>query len=507
MKALLQTNIVWVIVAVLDTNFLQNNRFHFNIAGITIPSITEKPVKRLGKMFGSTLRDTASIKTTCAELDGWLKAAEQSGLPGKFKAWLYQYGILPRILWPLLVYDVPLSTVETLERKVNSHLRRWLGLPRSLSSAALYGYSNKLQLPLKSLEEEFTVTKTRAVLQYRDSVDPKVSNAGVEVKTGRKWSAEKSVQQAESRLHFTRLVGAVTRGRACFGSLPTRNVAPKGNQEQQQVQQEVRAGLEEKRGSNSLGMSKQGAWLRWESANQRRVTWADLWRAEPQRIKFLIQAVHNVLPSPANLHTWGLAESPSCAMCSKRGSLEHILSSCAKALGKGRYRCRHDQVLKSIAEAIGGGVERARRSQPIKKIMTFLKAGEKKALKTRTSTGVLTTANDWQMLVDLQKQLKFPSHIVSTSLRPDIVLFSESTKQVIMLELTDPWEDRLDETFERKLAKYEGLASSCQQAGWRLTVTIDKVEMVLEADLIKVLSLPSGLQRYCWESDHPPLQQ
>lgn len=214
-------------------------------------------------------------------------------------------------------------------------------------------------------------------------------------------------------------------------------------------------------------MSKQGAWVRWESAQQRRVTWAELWKAEPQRIKFLVQTVYDMLPSLANLHTWGLVESPACALCSKRGSLKHILSSCAKALGEGRYMWRHDQVLKSIAEAISGGVERARRIRPVNKAITFVRAGETKTPKRTTSVGVLMSANDCQILVDLQQQLKFPSNITDTTLRPDIVVFSEATKQVILLELTVPWEDRLEEVFKRKLTMYEGLVSSCQQAGWR----------------------------------------
>ncbi len=83
------------------------------------------------------------------------------------------------------------------------------------------------------------------------------------------------------------------------------------------------------------------------------------------------------------------------------------------------------------------------------------------------STGILATARDWQLLVDLEQQLKFPNRIVTTTLRPDVVLLSESTKQVVLLELTVPWEDRLEEAFERKLAKYEGLVSECRQAGWR----------------------------------------
>lgn len=136
-------------------------KFHFSIKGAKIPSLSEQPVKSLGKVFDSSLRDSASVQSTCQELGSWLRVIDRSGLPGKFKAWIYQHGVLPRILWPLLVYEVPISTVETLERKVSSCLRRWLGLPRSLSNIALYGNTTMLQLPLKSLEEEFKVTRAR----------------------------------------------------------------------------------------------------------------------------------------------------------------------------------------------------------------------------------------------------------------------------------------------------------------------------------------------------------
>lgn len=84
-------------------------------------------------------------------------------------------------MWPLLVYKVSISTVERLERKVSSHLRKWQGLQRSLNSNAL-----SLQLPIKSLKEEFKVTRAKEVLLYRELRDPKVSRAGIEMRTGRK---------------------------------------------------------------------------------------------------------------------------------------------------------------------------------------------------------------------------------------------------------------------------------------------------------------------------------
>ncbi len=125
------------------------DKFHFSPGGVQIPSITEKPVKSLEKVLNSILRDTATLPKTGKELHAWIG----QGWHGKFKAWIYQHGILPQLLWLLLVYDVPLTI--GFERKISHSLRRWLGLPQSITSIALYGRKNKLQLPFSSLLEEY----------------------------------------------------------------------------------------------------------------------------------------------------------------------------------------------------------------------------------------------------------------------------------------------------------------------------------------------------------------
>ncbi len=71
------------------------------------------------------------------------------------------------------------------------------------------------------------------------------------------------------------------------------------------------------------------------------------------------------------------------------------------------------------------------------------------------------------MRVDLGRQLKFPEEIAVTSLRPDIVLWSQATRQVALIKLTVPWEERIEEAHERKLGKYQSLISESQQRGWR----------------------------------------
>lgn len=88
------------------------------------PTLSEKPVKSLVKIFDSCLRDTASIRINC-QLERWMEDVDKTRLPGKFKAWMCQHGILARILWPLILYEFLISTISELERRV-SYQRRWL---------------------------------------------------------------------------------------------------------------------------------------------------------------------------------------------------------------------------------------------------------------------------------------------------------------------------------------------------------------------------------------------
>lgn len=82
-------------------------------------------VNMLGKLFTSDLKDAAAHQATSNDVTTWLSAV-RSGLPGKSKAWIYQ------LLWPMVIYEIPISTAESFERKINHFMRRWLGpaIPR-----------------------------------------------------------------------------------------------------------------------------------------------------------------------------------------------------------------------------------------------------------------------------------------------------------------------------------------------------------------------------------------
>ena len=89
---------------------------------------------------------------------------------------------------------------------------------------------------------------------------------------------------------------------------------------------------EEERLARAAGMAKQGAWTRWEQAEQRKISLQDLAKMEPLRISFLLRATYDLLPTPANLKQWKLVESDLCPKCHKRATLEHVLAACPQRL-------------------------------------------------------------------------------------------------------------------------------------------------------------------------------
>ena len=94
--------------------------------------------------------------------------------------------MLPKLLWPLLVYEICSSTIEAIEAKINKFTRRWLGVPPRITDVAMYCRNAKLRLPLKSILEEYICGEARLLSMLEDSEDPVVKTVQPTIKTGRK---------------------------------------------------------------------------------------------------------------------------------------------------------------------------------------------------------------------------------------------------------------------------------------------------------------------------------
>ncbi len=441
----------------------------FTINNTRVPTISEKPIKCLGKYYDDSLKDVSQVKEVKNQFKRWMEKINTCGLPGRFRLWCYQFILLPKLMWPLLVYDVPISTVEEMERTASRHMRHWLGLPSSFSNIGLYCRTSKLVLPVTSVTEEFKVTKVRSCVTLRDTDDPVVRSCKIKTRSGRKWSASGAVEEAESRLRHQLLVGTVCHGRQGLGFNTQASTAKSDESQRDRIVREVRASEDDRRVARAVQMGQQGAWTKWSSVMRRELKWSDMWRMSPLRTKFLLNSVHDVLPTPSNLFIWGKDVDPKCVACGRWCNLEHILSSCNVSLTSGRYTWRHNEALKIVVRVLN---EETKIKHAVKsnrpQFINFKKSGETTGRTcSQPRTGILQTARDWKVVADLCQQSTFPPHIVQTAQRPDIILYSDSTHQIILVELTIPWESRVEEAHERKSLKYAELKSDCISKGWK----------------------------------------
>ncbi|KAL0199703.1 hypothetical protein M9458_002890, partial [Cirrhinus mrigala] len=161
-------------------------------------------------------------------------------------------------------------------------------------------------------------------------------------------------------------------------------------QRRDMIQAEVRHLEEERRRSKAVELESQGAWTKWDLP-KRKITLPELWRLEPFRISFL-------LPTPTNLHRWGMREDSLCSLCGGRGTL----AECKTALSQGRYRWHHDKVLSALADIL----EQERRKKHQTYVRTasyiqFIKEGDKPPSSKKIKKSLLQAAQSWEMRVNL----------------------------------------------------------------------------------------------------------
>ena len=158
----------------------------------------------------------------------------------------------------------------------------------------------------------------------------------------------------------------------------------------------------------------------------------------------------------------------------------HVLSACKK--------CSHDSVLRELLAAIKKfSNEIASPPQAVHKIK-FVKAACLLRVKNPNPQGLYTiTARDWLFMSDLDSGFIFPGHIAITSLRPDLIVFSNSVKHIIIIELTCPCEENMESWHSIKLSKYLPLVDVIRRSGW----SVESVDL---------FAIEVGARGYCSRS-------
>ena len=209
-------------------------------------------------------------------------------------------------------------------------------------------------------------------------------------------------------------------------------------------------------------LPQQGEMVRHFEGNSAAIWARCLEKLPPEPLRFALNAAVDTLPTNYNLHKWGKRTSAMCPLCSEsRQSLQHVLNNCSKAMELRRYSERHDQVLHTLSSFV------KRRLPP--------------------SFSITTDLHDQRYL--------FPQHITPTTLRPDIVWWSDERHVLWMCELTVSFETVMDDAHSRKLAKYDDLVERVREAGYQaecIAVEVGSRGLLIEDELSQIQDIPGA---------------
>ena len=181
---------------------------------------------------------------------------------------------------------------------------------------------------------------------------------------------------------------------------------------------------------------------------------------------FCPASTYDTLPSPTNLKRWRVTTETMCTLCSKDVcTTAHILGAYKASLHQGRYTFRHDTVLRQVIAALKTFISNMKETVPIS-AKTSIKFVKKRPRKRSPPVGILHHGSDWVLIADLNSNYCFSVHIAFTLLRPDITIFSNNLRKVILIELTCPCEENMESWHSTKINKYLAIKTTIESNGW-----------------------------------------
>ena len=451
------------------------------VSGKNIPFLGEEPFKFLGRKisFKKGRLNREEIKESLIEN---LEIVSKANLTGPMKLWLYNHFIIAFITWPFMIYDLPLSFGGELKALATSYLKRWLGVTKTISESVLYRSKDHFGLGLTNLithlkkmqvcrmhmlkySQDDTSRKLYKHMSERDK--PPVNKLGIPSKS-KVWKPTNALEKAERDFYLDSF--ALDRKQQAVVNKSAVKMS------RHNVLKRVEKDDEETRLTRCYSYAIQGDWLNFDAVVKADLSWNSLIYSIPQELlKFHLNSTHNVLPTSDNIRRWGKTNVDlKCCLCGySKPTLKHVLNGCPMALKQGRYTWRHDSILLRLVEELQSCLGHAN-SCAINNIkiedtfIKFVREGKQPSKsKLPFRKGLLFKANDWVLAYDSpQLPLVFPHHIVQTSLRPDIIIFSDTTRQVFILELTVPSEDNIVQRHTDKENKYAKLLDDIKMNQW-----------------------------------------
>ena len=395
---------------------------------------------------------------------------DRSNVTGFMKLWLYQHYLLSHLAWPFLIHDLPLSFARSLESAVSMKLKKWARLYRGADTGALFRSRELFGLGLTSASHHFVKMQMIKCNLLENSEDEHVRAIfkHKHIKTSAwtiKWDARRLYKSFSADVILqTQFPTQSTRlglGNGVFNGKPSKADV------RRMLINTTNSVEEDRHFAHSIQLERQGDWSKWsERVTPFDFSWKNLIYGPGDRlISFILNATINTCRTPVLMKLWGYVATASCALCKgDQCTLHHILANCQIALKQRRYNWRHDSTLLELKSFLGELlVQLVKRKKTSNNPIKFVKKGKfsKSRSSVDRSSSILDSAKDWEVLVDLDDNRSlFPPEVYATAERPDIIIFSRASRQIILAELTNGAEEGFENAKLRKEARYANLVAN-----------------------------------------------
>jgi hypothetical protein len=442
--------------------------------------------KHLGRKFQFNLKDSSLRTEVLKKLEAMMTIVDDSMLTGSQKIWIVDNMVIPKISWDMLIQSFTQSEVSKWQAYLIKHYKKWSGLAASAETFIFFRRKENQGYGLKSLLD---CNETQQIVKWmimKESKDPQARRTFSrrlkrdeqgEIGRGRKTSTCLQIKELSSVVEFEEMRGEV-RKRGSTEGVKTR----RKSSNRTKVLNVCKRDQEEKRIVPLHAYQMQANWLVWSDKLDREleksVEWGKVMTSYSARLlKFVMNAQLNTLPSPDNLKRWNKKQNTEfqCGLC-KRASVTaaHMLAGCPyvlleenNQLVQDRYTWRHNCVLSVIKKHVCKKIKERNKLQKkvakpkMKKV--FVTEGQKRVKsqqEQRSTLRILEKANDWTYDFDLpseerKRQYQMDQRVCATPFKPDAYIVSSEEKICVVIELTCPMEENMDNWHIKKTKKYE----------------------------------------------------
>jgi hypothetical protein len=84
------------------------------------------------------LNQDATRKLITENLAGQLDKVDKAELSGPIKCLIYNLMLTSKVQWNIMIYNLPISFVQSLEALCTRYLKKWFGVATSITNSVLF---------------------------------------------------------------------------------------------------------------------------------------------------------------------------------------------------------------------------------------------------------------------------------------------------------------------------------------------------------------------------------